>query len=178
MSRLRRMDLDFAAARDAPSWSGIVALAGGAAVCALVVLFHQQVLERVARLEAELGAAASARPAATGAAARGLRERGAAVAHANAVAHELSRRWDRVFVALESANAPDVAVLAIEPDTRKELVRVTAEAKGKNEMLDYVARLQSVEPLQRVLLESHEVLVQVPERPVRFTVSAAWEARP
>jgi hypothetical protein len=83
-----------------------------------------------------------------------------------------------VFLALESAKAPDVALLAIEPDPRKGVLRVTAEAKGKNAMLDYVDRLQAAQSLQRVMLESHEVLSQVPEKPVRFVVTASWVATP
>ena len=96
----------------------------------------------------------------------------------NEVAHELSRRWDRIFLALESAKAPNVALLAIEPDPRKGLLKLTAEAKGKNAMLDYVDRLQTAQPLERVMLESHEVQAQAPEKPVRFIVTATWRVGP
>ena len=55
---------------------------------------------------------------------------------------------------------------------------MTAEAKGKNAMLDYINRLQAAQSLQRVMLESHEVMSQVPEKPVRFVVTASWVATP
>ena len=58
------------------------------------------------------------------------------------------------------------------------MLKLTAEAKGKNAMLDYVDRLQAAQPLQRVMLESHEVQVQVAEKPVRFIVTAAWKSAP
>jgi hypothetical protein len=45
-------------------------------------------------------------------------------------------------------------------------------------MLDYVDRLQAAAPLERVMLESHEVQSQAPEKPVRFIVSATWRAGP
>jgi hypothetical protein len=169
------MELDFAATDGGVSSSGLVALVFGVALAAQTVLHHQETLEHVARLQAELGAASAPRRAGD---ARETRRQGEAIVRANEVAHELARRWDRVFLAIESASARDVALLAIEPDPRKGLVRVTAEAKGKNAMLDYVARLQAAQPLQRVMLEQHEVLSQVPEKPVRFVVSAAWVALP
>lgn len=174
---MRRLKLDFAARESGASWSGIVALLLGVAACGLTVALLQQELDRAARLEAELGALGALRRADEGGA-RGARKQGDTVVRANAVAYELARRWDRVFLAIESANAPDVALLAIEPDARKGMVRITAEAKGKSEMLDYVERLQAAQPLQRVMLDQHEIMVQAAEKPVRFIVSADWAALP
>lgn len=174
---MKRLALDFTPAREGASRTGLAALAAGLAACVAVILFQQQLLERIARAQAELGALASRRPAQNGAA-RSVRKQGEAIERANLVARELARRWDLVFLALESARSPDVALLAIEPDAAKSLLRVTAEAKGKREMLAYVARLHAAQPLEQVMLESHEVLVQVPEKPVRFIVSATLEMRP
>jgi hypothetical protein len=173
---LRPLKLDFAARENGASWSGVAALLLGAAACAATIALFQQELDRAARLEAELGALGALRRA-DEAGTRGARKQSDAVLRANAVAHELARRWDRVFLAIESANAGDVALLAIEPDARKGLVRITAESKGKGEMLDYVGRLQAAQPLQRVMLDQHEI-VQAAEKPVRFVVSAEWGATP
>jgi hypothetical protein len=177
MSRLKRMQLDFTATDSGASWSGILALVAGVAAAGFIVADYQNLLARTARLEAELGRIQTPRRAAEGAA-RDARKHGEAVVRGNEVAHELSRRWDRVFLALESARAPDVALLAIEPDPRKGVLKITAEAKAKNAMLDYVDRLQAAHPLQRVMLESHEVQLQVAEKPVRFIVTAAWKSAP
>jgi hypothetical protein len=100
------------------------------------------------------------------------------VKRANGVARELARRWDSVFAAIEAARDPEVALLAIEPDASKGIVRLTAESKNKNAMLRYLTRLQDQQPLQRVLLENHEVRTEEPERPVRFVVSGQWEDIP
>ena len=175
MRRLRRMELDFAATDGGVSSSGLFALVFGIALAAQTILHHQEILERVVRLEAELGTPSAPRH---GPDPREARKQGDAIARANQVAHELARRWDRVFLAIESASAADVALLAIEPDPRKGLIRVTAEAKRKGAMLDYVERLQAARPLERVLLESHEVRSEVPEKPVRFVVSASWAPLP
>lgn len=176
MKRLAPMRLDFAATESGASWSGLLMLVLGLAAAGLIVGDYQRLLASVERIEAELGRLSA--PRRGGEPARDARKQGEAVARSNEVAHELSRRWDRVFLALESAKAPDVALLAIEPDPRKGVLRVTAEAKGKNAMLDYVGRLQAAQSLQRVMLESHEVLSQVPEKPVRFVVTASWVATP
>jgi hypothetical protein len=174
MSRLRRLKLDFAAVDRGASWPGVAVLLAGIAACGLTVALFQQDLEGAARLEAELGARGALARADDGSA----RKHGDAILRANAVAHELARRWDRVFLAIESANARDVALLAIEPDARRRVVRITAEAKGKSEMLDYVERLQAAQPLQRVVLEQHEILLQAAEKPVRFVVFAEWTVLP
>jgi len=174
--RLAPMRLDFAATESGASWSGILMLVLGLAAAGLIVGDYQRLLASAERIEAELGRLSAPRRGAEPA--RDARKQGEAVARSNEVAHELSRRWDRVFLALESAKAPDVALLAIEPDPRKGVLRVTAEAKGKNAMLDYVNRLQAAQSLQRVMLESHEVMSQVPEKPVRFVVTASWVATP
>lgn len=172
-----RMHLDFAATDSGASWSGVFMLLLGLAVAGFIIADYQHLLERAARLEAELGRLSAPRRTAD-AATRDARKHGEAIVRGNEVAQELARRWDRVFLAIESASARDVALLAIEPDPRKGLVRVTAEAKGKNAMLDYVDRLQAAQPLRRVMLEQHEVQSQVAEKPVRFIVVAAWGAVP
>jgi hypothetical protein len=170
--------MDFAKRDDGVPPGGFAALALGVAAMALAVAALQDVQARAAQLEADLGRAAkrSARPGDAGAA--GTAGHGEAVKHANAVAHELARRWDGVFLAIEAASDAEVALLAIEPDARKGIVRVTAEAKNKTAMLRYLTRLQSRQPLQRMLLEHHEVRLQEPERPVRFVVSGEWEDAP
>lgn len=174
---LRRLRLDFAARESGASWPGIAALLLGLAAAGVAVALYQEQLDQVVRLEAELGALGALRRGDAGGA-PGAGRQGDAIVRANTVARELGRRWDRVFLAIESAKAPDVALLAIEPDARKGLVRITAEAKGKNEMLDYVGRLQAAQPLRRVMLVQHEVLSETPEKPVRFAVSAEWETLP
>ena len=174
---LPRLKLDFAAHESGASWHGIAALLVGLAASGVMVSLYQQQLDRVARLEAELGALGAPRRG-EASTAPGAGKQGDAVVRANAVAHELARRWDRIFLAIESANARDVALLGIDPDARKGLVRITAEARGKNAMLDYVRRLQAAQPLQRVMLDQHEVLSEKPEKPVRFVVSAQWETPP
>jgi hypothetical protein len=168
----RHLKLDFQARRSRLAWPAALALLLGLAASAFCVARLQEALDRVTRLEAEIGALGGGRRAA---AARAHAPE--ALAHAQAVAQGIARRWDRVFLALESASTPQVALLAIEPDTRGGRLRITAEAKGMGAMLGYLARLQEARPLERVVLDQHEVL-QTPEKPVRFVVSAQWRDAP
>jgi len=143
---------------------------------ALVVTDFQDIQVRSAQIRAELGR--GARPTLVDPGAAGASKTGEPVKRANAVARELSRRWDRVFGAIDAVTDPEVALLAIEPDAQRGIVRITAESKNKNAMLRYLTRLQERRPLQRVLLDQHEVRTEERERPVRFVVSGRWEDTP
>ncbi len=94
---------------------------------------------------------------------------------ANAVILELSLPWKELFEALESSQTNEVAVLAIEPDAQKGKVRISAEAKKLESMLDYVASLQKIALFREVLILNHQIQDQDPEKPVRFVLQAAWE---
>ncbi len=176
MSRHRHLELDFATRDNGVSWSGVVVLALGAAAMVFAVATFQKVQSNAARLEAQLGQMRA--PARAVGAVPAGQAIGESVQRANAVAHQIARRWDKIFLAIESASHRDVALLAIEPEARKGIVRITAEARNKGAMLRYVSRLQAARPLERVLLESHEVRVQDTDRPVRFVVAGEWDEAP
>lgn len=177
MKRPQAVRINFAEHHDGASVSGTAALVLGAGAMMLSIALLQDILARTALIEAELGRTRKpARALDTGAGGTG--GTGSAIKRANAVAHELARRWDSVFLAIEAASDSEVALLAIEPDADKGKVRITAEARNKDAMLRHVTRLQAQQPLQRVLLEHHEVLVQEPGRPVRFIVAGRWGEAP
>jgi hypothetical protein len=180
MSRLRPLRLDFAARHDGASLGRIVLLLAGAAAVAIATTAFQDIRTRTAQLESESGRMSIKKPAVTArnAGAAGTHRPDEAVRRANAVARELARRWDKVFAAIEAAGDPEVGLLAVEPDAQKGVVRITAQSKSKQAMLRYLTRLQDKEPLQRMLLEQHQVRVDEPERPVRFVVSGEWEQAP
>jgi hypothetical protein len=86
----------------------------------------------------------------------------------------LSLRWTDLFTALESTRPNGVALIAIEPDPAKRVVKLTAEAKTSDDMLDYVEKLQSASGLADVVLASHQIRPSDPMRPMRFVVLASW----
>jgi hypothetical protein len=175
MSRLRPLRLDFAARHDGASLGRIVLLLAGAAAMAIATTAFQDIRTRTGQLESEFGRVKKPVLTARNTGAAGTHRPDETVRRANAVARELARRWDKVFAAIEAAGDPEVGLLAVEPDAQKGLVRITAQSKSKQAMLRYLTRLQDKEPLQRMLLEQHQVRIDEPEQPVRFVVSGEWE---
>lgn len=100
------------------------------------------------------------------------------VKRANEVLRHLSVPWDGLFQAVESAGGKDVALLALQPDAEKRLVKVSGEAKSMAALLDYIKQLENRDVLGTVYLQSHHVQLQDPERPVRFELLANWRVKP
>lgn len=103
--------------------------------------------------------------------------RGIEVKHANEVLRQLSMPWDGLFYTVESAGDKDVALLALEPDTEKRLLKISGEAKNIAAMLRYIRQLENRDLLGTVYLQSHHVQLQYPEKPVRFTLLAVWRVK-
>lgn len=99
------------------------------------------------------------------------------IRQANAVILELGLPWKELFDAFESSQKKNVAVLAIEPDAQKGLVRISAEAKSLDSLPDYLAYLQKVPLFQDVMLLNHQIQDQDPQKPARFMLQAAWGER-
>ncbi|UBM27523.1 pilus assembly protein [Pseudomonas sp. p1(2021b)] len=180
---MRRLDLEFQPPRSSPmAWAS---LALGCTVLAALLLVQQQLegerqdLEgRVHRLEQQLGR----RPqdsASQGSTAS--REQAEQLAQMRSVSQQLQRPWQQLFAMLEAQPQEDVALLTLTPDARKGQVRIAAEARNLEAMLQYHQRLERSEALRDVSLLNHEVVSGQPEHPVRFNLTATWEtghARP
>ncbi len=96
------------------------------------------------------------------------------VKHANEVLRQLTTPWGGLFQTLETTAGKNVALLTLEPDTEKRLVKISGEAKNMAAMLDYIQRLENRDAFGTVYLQSHHVQLQDPEKPVRFVVQAMW----
>lgn len=97
---------------------------------------------------------------------------------ANTVLAQLALPWEALFRDIESSQRSRVALLSIEPNTDKRTVKITGEAKDLAAMLSYTQFLQEKESLTGVYLQSHHVELQSAEKPVRFTLQAAWVIKP
>lgn len=93
---------------------------------------------------------------------------------ANAIIDRLSLPWEGLFSALEVTGSGNVALLGIEPDAARRVVRVTAEARNSTAMLAYLKRLQGTRTLSDVVLVRHEVQTEDPALPVRFVLTGTW----
>ncbi|HFL2187003.1 TPA: pilus assembly protein [Pseudomonas putida] len=180
---MRRLELEFQPRRSGPlAWS---LLALGCAVVAGLVLLQQHLQTEQVDLEAsvhslelQLGRRpATVAPQSTVAS----REQAERLAQMRSVSQQLQRPWQQLFAMLEALPQDDVALLGLTPDARKGQVRIAAEARNLEAMLQYHQRLEASDELSDVSLLNHEVLAAQPEHPVRFTLTATWEtghARP
>jgi Tfp pilus assembly protein PilN len=91
------------------------------------------------------------------------------------VSQQLRRPWERLFAMLEALPRDDVALLSLTPDARKGQVRISAEARDLEAMLNFHRQLEASDELSDVSLLNHEIVAQVAEHPVQFNLSATWE---
>ncbi|HMC13339.1 MAG TPA: PilN domain-containing protein [Gallionellaceae bacterium] len=160
-------------------WIGIMILAAGLAWMLIVVWYYQEENGKISDQET---LAASVRNISafrvSAASAEGDAEQvSQEIKQANAVILELGLPWKELFEAFESSQKKNVAVLAIEPDAQKGLVRISGEAKSLDSLPDYLAYLQKVPLFQDVVLLNHQIQDQDPQKPARFMLQAAWGER-
>ncbi|MDN4059306.1 PilN domain-containing protein [Massilia sp. YIM B02769] len=94
----------------------------------------------------------------------------------NAAVMQLNLPWRALHDAVREATPATVALLALEPDARKRVLRITAEARSSDDMIAYVEQLQTQKWFGAVTLVRHEIGEQDPSRPIRFQVDAQWGA--
>lgn len=95
----------------------------------------------------------------------------------NAAISQLNLPWRALHDAVRAGTPSTIALLALEPDARKRVLRITAEARTSEDMLAYVAALGRADWFGAVTLVRHEVAEQDPNRPLRFQLDAGWETR-
>ncbi len=91
---------------------------------------------------------------------------------AEAVVRSLTLPWAALVQAVEQAATRDVALLQVQPDAESRLLRLTAEARNREAMFEYVRRLGAAPGLVDVHVVSHQVQRDDPLRPVQFSVQA------
>lgn len=99
------------------------------------------------------------------------------IKRANEVLRQLSVPWGSLFQTVESIDSKDVTLLMLEPDTEKQLVKISGEAKDMTAMLDYITQLENRNVFGTVFLQSHHVQLQDPQKPVRFVLLAIWREK-
>ncbi|MDI3391549.1 pilus assembly protein [Pseudomonas sp. V98_8] len=175
---MRPLMLDFQPRRRSSplGWS---LLAGGVVLALTCIVIQQQVSGEVEQQQGHLqttqrvltgdtGAKVNLTPAET-------REQAQNLAEMRKVSQQLRRPWERLFATLEAMPRDNIALLTLTPDARKGQVRISAEARDLDAMLDFHRRLEACDELSDVSLLSHEIVANVPEHPVQFNLSATWE---
>jgi len=173
MSAPPLISVDFSGRRRPLTLAGVLLLMVGALATAAACVEYRRLDASRAGLELKLAEAnrRSQRDPAQDVRNAGLSD------EAGHIAQQLGTPWTPLLAELESAShdsASDIALLSVEPDESKHLVRVTGESRDLSRVLAYVGRLQSSTLLRYPMLESHEVRSDDPQRPVRFALSAEW----
>lgn len=180
---LRRLHIDFAPpslrrslyllhpALAAAGWLGLL-LGVAAALGGWQLLEQRQAREHQLRhLQQRQAALSKAPPAAPRSAIAP-----AQAAFVNAAIEKLNLPWRDLQDAVVAATPRSVALLALEPDPRKQLLKLTAETRNADDMIAYIEALKQQELFRAVLLTRHEVNEQDPNRPLRFQLEAEWSA--
>lgn len=95
----------------------------------------------------------------------------------NGAVMQLNLPWRELQDAVLAATPRTVALVAMEPDPRKRILKITAETKTSDDMVDYVAALKEQESFGGVILIRHEINDADPNRPLRFQLEATWQPR-
>jgi hypothetical protein len=164
---MQRIELDFIRRAPRSRWAGRALLAVALGVAGDMAFTYVSVARAVQENEAIVARAQPKRPAAAPASAD-------EVALARDTVERLALPWPKLFAALEAAASDQVALLAIEPDTKSGTVKISGDSKDYLAALAYVLNLSQADALSQVQLVRHEVKQNDPQRPVSFSISAAW----
>lgn len=181
----RRIAIDFAA----PGWRRTlfqaqpalllaallgVMLCAGAAWSGYATVSQRQAVEARLQRMAQHRAASAARPDQPSDTLRLPPEQAAAI---NAAVQQLNLPWRALQDAVAAATPPGVALLALEPDARKQVLKITAEVRSSDAMIAYIEQIKQQDVFTGVLLTRHEINEQDPARPLRFQCEATWTDR-
>jgi len=100
------------------------------------------------------------------------------IKNAQSVVRQLALPWATLINTLEEAATNDVAVLQLQPEAQQRLLRVTAEARHQDAMLEYLRQLANAKALANVHLLNHQVQLEDPQRPIQFSVQARFRGTP
>jgi len=167
---VRRLELDYIAPPHRPAWPGMLLLAVAIAASALVAERYRDVRQELGRLDAQAGLVLPGGRVARALPKERLDEQ---AKNAEAVVRQLTLPWGSLIGAIEQAATRDVAILQLQPDAEKGLLRLTAEARNREAMFGYLKRLSSARELTNVVLVSHQVQKDEPQQPIQFSVQAS-----
>jgi len=172
---MNRLELDFIAPPRRPLWPGVLVLAGSLAIAGVLGIHYRDVRVELERLETAGGLLSAERRPQRAIPKERIDE---AVKNAETVVRQLTLPWASLAETIESAATKDVAILQLQPDAQQRLLRLTAEARHQEAMLEYLRRLAATQVLADVHVVSHQVQHEDPQRPIQFAVQASFRGTP
>lgn len=170
---MKRLELDFIAPRRRRLWPGMLVLAASLALAGVLGLHYRNIQLELTRLQTAGSLVSVERRPARVLPKERLDE---AVQNAEAVVRQLTLPWASLADSVESAATKDVALLQLQPDAQQRLLRLTAEARHQEAMLEYLRRLAATPVLTDVHVVSHQVQRERPQRPIQFAVQASFRS--
>lgn len=168
------LELDFVAAPRRPRLAGLLVMAAALAVAGTLAHRYSETQQRLQRLQAS-DSLLRAAPAPRAVPRERLDEQ---VKSAQAVVRQLALPWAELIDSLERSAMREVSVLHVQPDAQQRLMRVTAEARGEAQMLEYLRRVGAARSFAEVHLISHQVREDDPLRPIQFSLQASFRSAP
>jgi hypothetical protein len=168
----RALQLDFVVPRRRSRLAGMLVLVVALGVAGGLAAQYRDARQRLHQLDATESLLNAARPAAPV-----PRERlDGELKSAQATVRQLALPWGQLIDSLERASLKEIAVLHIQPDAQNRLLRLTAEARAEELMLEYLRRLGATGSFAEVHLLSHQVREDDPRRPIQFSVQASFRS--
>jgi|AP12_2_1047962.scaffolds.fasta_scaffold16496_2 Tfp pilus assembly protein PilN len=172
---LRRLELDYVVRPQTSRTLGVLVLVLGLASAATLVERYRTVSVELEQLETRRALLGDAQVALRASSPGQLDEETKRV---ESVLRQLALPWGAIIESVEEANTADVALLQLQPDAEQRQLRLGAEARSRQAMLEYLQRLAAARGLTEVHVVSHQVRLEDPQRPVRFTVQASLKGLP
>ena len=82
--------------------------------------------------------------------------------------------WSEFLQGIEKSDMQDIALLSLEPNSKKQLVSIVGEAKNLQVALEYIQKLEAQPMLEKVYLQKYNIDETSPFKPVKFTLTAQW----
>lgn len=93
----------------------------------------------------------------------------------NRAIRQLNLPWQSLFASVETNLSDRVALLSLEPDASNHILKIQAEAKSPDDMMDFIDALAGDSLFLTTYLVRHEVNESDRNRPYRFTLEATWQ---
>jgi Tfp pilus assembly protein PilN len=170
---MKRVQLDYLAPARGPLWPGLLVLALSLAIAGTLFMRYRHTQEQLALLQTS-GKLIS--PERRPQVSMSKERMDAEVKSAESVVRELALPWASLVQAIEQASTRQVALLQLQPDAEKRIVKLTAEARSREAMFDYMRRLGAANGLADVHIVSHQVQREDPQHPIQFSVQASFRS--
>jgi hypothetical protein len=82
--------------------------------------------------------------------------------------------WNELLQGIEKSDMQDIALLNLEPNSKKQQVTISGEAKNLQVALSYIQKLEAQPMLDKVYLQKYSIDEANLFKPVKFTLLAQW----